>query len=68
MDWLLDHKDDFELLVMKTLGKEYSDKLDWGMSCLICIAGDFTKYDEYTVRQINRNVDLIRYKKLENNW
>ncbi|WP_373181245.1 hypothetical protein [Clostridium butyricum] len=31
LDWLLDHKADFELLVMKTLGKEYSDKLDWSM-------------------------------------
>lgn len=63
LDWLLDHKADFELLVMKTLGKEFSDKLDWTMPRLICIAGDFTKYDEYAVKQINRNIDLIRYKK-----
>ncbi len=63
LDWLLDHKADFELLVMKTLGKELSDKLDWTMPRLICIAGDFTKYDEYAVKQINRNIDLIRYKK-----
>ncbi|PRR79701.1 hypothetical protein CLLI_07340 [Clostridium liquoris] len=63
LDWLLDHKADFELLVMKTLGKDFSDKLDWTMPRLICIAGDFTKYDEYAVKQINRNIDLIRYKK-----
>lgn len=63
LDWLLDHKADFELLVMKTLGKETSDKLDWSMPRLICIAGDFTKYDEYAVKQINRNIDLIRYKR-----
>ncbi|MEY8762513.1 MULTISPECIES: DUF5655 domain-containing protein [Clostridium] len=63
LDWLLDHKADFELLVMNTLGKEFSDKLDWSMPRLICIAGDFTKYDEYAVKQINRNIDLIRYKK-----
>lgn len=66
LDWLLNHKADFELLVMKTLGKEYSDKLDWTMPRLICIAGDFTKYDEYAVKQINRNIDLIRYKKFGN--
>lgn len=66
LDWLLDHKADFELLVMKTLGKEYSDKLDWTMPRLICIAGNFTKYDEYAVKQINRNIDLIRYKKFGN--
>lgn len=63
LDWLLDHKADFELLVMRTLGKEFSDKLDWSMPRLICIAGDFTKYDEYAVKQINRNIDLVRYKK-----
>lgn len=63
LDWLLDHKADFELLVMRTLGKEYSDMLDWSMPRLICVAGDFTKYDEYAVKQINRNIDLIRYKK-----
>lgn len=63
LDWLLDHKADFELLVMKTLGKEFSDKLDWSMPRLICVAGDFTKYDEYAVKQINRNIDLVRYKK-----
>ena len=66
LDWLLDHKADFELLVMKTLGKEFSDKLDWTMPRLICIAGGFTKYDEYAVKQINRNIDLIRYKKFGN--
>lgn len=63
LDWLLDHKADFELLVMRELGKEYSDLLDWSMPRLICVAGDFTKYDEYAVKQINRNIDLIRYKK-----
>lgn len=63
LDWLLDHKADFELLVMKTLGKEFSDKLDWSMPRLICVAGGFTKYDEYAVEQINRNIDLVRYKK-----
>ena len=65
LDWLLDHKADFELLVLKTLGKEYSDKLDWSMPRLICVAGDFTKYDEYAVKQINRNIDLIRYKRFD---
>lgn len=63
LDWLLDHKAEFELLVMKSFGKEYSDKLDWSIPRLICVAGDFTKYDEYAVKQINRNIDLIRYKK-----
>jgi predicted transport protein len=29
---------------------------------LLCIAGDFTKYDEYAVQQINRNIELLRYR------
>mgnify|MGYP000876634159 CR=1 FL=1 len=66
LDWLLDHKADFELLVMRTLGKDTSDKLDWSMPRLICVAGDFTKYDEYAVKQINRNIDLVRYKMFGN--
>ncbi len=67
LDWLLDHKANFELLVMKKMGKTISDQLDWSMPRLICVAGDFTKYDEYAVKQINRNIDLIRYKKFGQN-
>lgn len=67
MDWLLDHKADFQMLVMKTLGAEYFEKIDWSMPRVICIAGDFTKYDGYAVKQINRNIDLVRYKKFEEN-
>lgn len=66
LDWLLNHKADFELLVMKTHGKECSDKLDWSMPRLICVAGDFTKYDSHAVNQIPRNIGLIRYKKFGN--
>jgi predicted transport protein len=36
------------------------------MPRLIYVAGDFTKYDEYAVKQINRNIDLIRYKRFGN--
>ncbi len=61
LDWLLDHKAEFELLVMKKLGKERSDQLDWSIPRLICVAGNFTKYDEHAVNQINRNIDLVRY-------
>ncbi len=65
LNWLLDHKATFEILVMKTLGKEYSDKLDWSMPRLICIANNFTRYDEHAVKQINRYIDLVRYIKFD---
>ena len=62
LDWLLDHKADFRFLVMDTLGKNEADKIEWGGTRLLCIAADFTRYDEHAVAQINRNIELIRYK------
>jgi len=67
LDWLLDHKGEFELKVLKKLGKAYEEKLDWSNPRLLCIAGDFTKYDVHAVQQINRNVELIRYRQFEDN-
>lgn len=67
LDWLLDHKGEFELLVLKTCGKDVSDAIDWTAPRLICIAADFTKYDEHAVSQINRNIELIRYRKFGEN-
>lgn len=61
MDWLLDHKGEFELLVLKKHGKGLADSIEWSSPRLLCIAGDFTKYDEHAVQQINRNIELLRY-------
>ena len=63
LDWLLDHRAEFEQLVTKKLGGDAALSLDWSGTRLLCIAGDFKKYDEYAVRQINRNIELIRYKR-----
>lgn len=63
LNWLLEHKANFKLLVLEKLGTEYAEKIDWSMPRVICIAGDFNKYDEEAIKQINRNVSLIRYKK-----
>lgn len=62
LDWLMDHKAEFELLVMNKFGREVSDKIDWSPR-LLCIAGDFSKYDVHAVQQINRNIELLRYKR-----
>jgi len=63
LDWLLDHKAEFQWLVMEKLGKEEADKVEWSSPRLLCIAGDFTKYDEHAVQQINRNIELIRHRR-----
>lgn len=61
LDWLLDHKAEFELLVLKTFGEKTAEEIEWSTPRLLCIAGDFTKYDIHAVQQINRNIELIRY-------
>jgi predicted transport protein len=61
LNWLLDHKGEFELLVLKGYGKEVAASIEWSSPRLLCIAGDFTKYDEHAVQQINRNIELLRY-------
>ena len=63
LDWLMDYKSDFTLLVIDKLGKEVADKIEWDNARLICIAGGYTKYDEYAVKQIDRNIELLRYRK-----
>ena len=63
LDWLMDHKADFELLCMKKLSKDI--EIDWTSPRLLCIARDFTRYDDYAIAQINRNIELIRYRFFE---
>lgn len=63
LDWLLDHKAEFKLLVLDNLGAKAGESVDWNAPRLLCIAGDFTRYDEHAVRLIGRNVELIRYKR-----
>jgi predicted transport protein len=63
LDWLLDHKAEFKLLVLERLDKQRAEDIDWSSPRLLCIAGDFTRYDKHAVQQINRNIDLFRYQK-----
>ncbi len=63
LDWLMDHQAEFKLLVMDRLGKPAADNIDWSAPRLVCIAADFTKYDGHAVQQINRNIELIRYRR-----
>lgn len=63
LDWLMGHRKDFEWLVMDQLGKDVAHKVDWSGSRLICVAGDFQKWDEHAVKQMNRTIDLVRYRR-----
>lgn len=58
----MDHKAEFGLLVMRTLGAEVASTLDWSAPRVICVANSFTKYDEHAVQQMGRNIELVRYQ------
>ena len=62
LDWLMDHRGDFAMLVRERLGAEGAAAVDWRNPRLICIANAFTKYDEHAVQQINRSIELVRYR------
>lgn len=63
LDWLMDHQAEFKLLVLERFGKDSADAIDWSAPRLICVAADFTKYDGHAVQQMNRNIELIRYRR-----
>jgi predicted transport protein len=67
LDWLMDHKKDFQWLVLDVLGQKIAEKVEWSAPRLICIAGDFTRYDGHAVKQINRSIELIRYRRFGDN-
>lgn len=62
LDWLMDHQAEFKLLVLEKFGKTTADAIDWSGPRLICIAANFTKYDAHAVQQINRQIELVRYR------
>lgn len=62
LDWLQDHQAEFKWLVMEKVGKAEAENIEWSGTRLVCIASDFNKYDEHAVQQINRNIELMRYR------
>lgn len=62
LDWLMDHKAEFAMLVLTQFDKKSAYAIDWSSPRLICIASDFTKYDGHAVAQMHHSIELIRYK------
>lgn len=67
LDWLLNHKDSFKVLVIEKLGMDAAKHIDWSTPRVVCIAGDFTKYDVSAINQMSRNITLVRYRKFGDN-
>ncbi len=62
LDWLMDHQAEFKLLVLDRFDKSTANAIEWASPRLVCIAANFTKYDDHAVNQMNRNIDLVRYR------
>ncbi|TYR66583.1 hypothetical protein FY004_00225 [Streptomyces parvus] len=62
LTWLMDHRAEFEYLVRERLGVTAASQVLSNGPRLICIAGDFTRYDVHAVRKHRRLIDLVRYR------
>jgi predicted transport protein len=62
LSWLMDHRAEFEHLVRDRLEVTAASQVLWSGPRLICIAGDFTRYDVHAVREHRRSIDLVRYR------
>lgn len=60
LSWLVGHRAEFEGLVRGRLGAPAASQVLWSGPQLICVAGDFTRYDVHAVREHRRAIDLVR--------
>jgi hypothetical protein len=61
LDWLVDHRGDFELAARKRLGQDVT--VAWSNPRLILIAGNYSKYDGYGINRLSPNIELMRYRR-----
>ena len=61
LDWLMDRRADFRLLVMEKLGRERAQRIDWSPRLLI-IASDYTDRQLRAVRRIH-GIELLCYRR-----
>jgi len=52
LDWMLDHRAEFEKLAEQHLGQSPNDLVDWSSPRLVCVANDFNRYDEHAISQM----------------
>ncbi|MFJ5045441.1 endonuclease NucS domain-containing protein [Streptomyces anulatus] len=62
LSWLTRHRSAFDSLVRDRLGVSIAAQVLWSAPRLICVAGDFTRYDAHAVREHRRSIDLVRYR------
>jgi len=62
LSWLKEQKDAFKFMVNKMLGNEAPEDVDWSAPRLICIARDFSRFDQYAIQEMTGNIQLFRYR------
>lgn len=60
LSWIHDHRGDFEIAAMKSLGADV--EVDWSDVRVICIAPGYKKYDLHAVQVMGANIELWRYR------
>lgn len=63
LDWIKDHKGDFEVAVQKTLGKV---PISWDQIRVICIAPSYDRYSLHAVKHMGVGLELWKYNKFAN--
>ncbi|NQU29802.1 MAG: hypothetical protein HQ525_03960 [Anaerolineae bacterium] len=66
LDWLVDHKGDFTVIVQETLGKDL--EISWSSPRVILIAESFSEYDKYAVNRIGANIELWTYRRYADDY
>ncbi len=64
LDWIKDHKGDFELAVQAA---EIKLKVDWSHIRVICLAPSYDRYSLHAAKQISDGLELWTYHKYANN-
>lgn len=62
LDWLLSHQAEFIMLAHSLPNFEPAGEIEFTASRVICVASSFNRFDERAVRQIGRNIELLRYR------
>lgn len=60
LSWIHDHRGDFEIAAMKSLGADV--EVDWSDVRVICIAPGYKKYHLHAVQVMGANIELWRYR------
>jgi predicted transport protein len=63
LDWIKDHKGDFQLAVQSALGEV---SVDWSHIRVICIAPSFDRYSLHAVKHMGSGLELWQYHRYTN--